>query len=34
MNVSIVPPDRVADCWEEVAPLLQPAVDRLSLIHI
>ena len=28
MKVSIVPPDRVADCWEEVAPLLQPAVDR------
>lgn len=28
MNISIVPPDRVAECWEEVAPLLQPAIDR------
>ena len=28
MNVSIVPPDRISECWEEVAPLLKPAVDR------
>ena len=28
MKVSIVPPERVHECWDEVAPLLQPAVDR------
>lgn len=28
MKVSIVPYDRVAECWDEVAPLLKPAVEQ------
>lgn len=27
-SVDLIPPERVADLWEKVAPLLKPAIDR------